>query len=290
MRALIDGDIIVYKAGFSSETRVYKLLDESGGLVGEFAYKKEVDEFVDAFIEEGVPYEILKTSEPQPIEAALGNTKKLIENILEQTGADEYTIFLTGEGNFREELATILPYKGNRTSAKPHHYTNIQNYLISQWGAVVVPYQEADDEMGILQWENYTTTITTYGEDDTIICTIDKDLDMIPGWHYNLDKEVKYWVSEWDGIRKFYEQIVTGDRVDNIQGIPGAGAARARKVLQDCKYEEEMCRAVMQAYRESGLEYWDFWENANLLWIRREREQQYWEPPCEWERDCRVSS
>lgn len=291
--------VLVYKAGFSSEDRIYQLLDEEGQVLGEFGYKKEVDEFIDTFLDEGVEYTINKTCTPQPIEAALANTKRLITTILENVGAHEFTIFITGEGNFREDLATILPYKGNRTAAKPYHYESIRTYLMQRWSAEVIPYEEADDAMGIRQYQQYSNIKyleehpeVCYGEipDHTIICTIDKDLDMIPGWHYNLDKQVIYWMNEEDAKRKFYEQLITGDKVDNIQGIPGGGPALAKKVLRDCTTEEDMCRAVMHQYKKKGLMYWDFWENAQLLWIRRDPKQQYWEPPCEWEDEDRVPS
>lgn len=62
----------------------------------------------------------------------------------------------------------------------------------------------------------------------TVICTKDKDLDMISGLHYNWTKDKEpYEVSEQQALKAFYSQLLTGDRVDNIQGIKGIGNKKA---------------------------------------------------------------
>ncbi len=60
--------------------------------------------------------------------------------------------------------------------------------------------------------------------------SIDKDLDMIRGWHYNFIKDKKYFIDDQQAIKHFYTQILTGDRVDNIIGLRGIGPKKAEKI------------------------------------------------------------
>ncbi len=104
--------------------------------------------------------------------------------------------------------------------------------------------------------------------------SIDKDLDMIRGWHYNFVKDKKYLIEDHDAIKHFYTQILTGDRVDNIIGLKGVGPKKAEKILEDCVTEEDMYKAVLKAYDNDETRVL---ENGQLLWIRR-KENQIWSP------------
>lgn len=179
----------------------------------------------------------------------------------------EYEAYLTGKGNFRQKVATTAEYKGNRTAAKPQHYNALRDYLVEKWGAVVIEGQEADDEIGIRAYE--------LDPEEYTICSIDKDLDMLRGQHYNFVKNTFYEVTEEEAIFNFYKQILTGDRVDNIIGIKGIGDVKAKRILKECKDENEMYLAVLEAYQGNSERVL---ENGRLLWIRRAR-NQVWQPP-----------
>ena len=179
----------------------------------------------------------------------------------------DYQGFLTGSNNYRKEIAVTAPYKGNRTQEKPKHFDLIREYLEKAWGCEVVQGQEADDAIGI---KAYTYEST----DDYVVMSIDKDLDMIRGWHYNFIKDNKYFVDDQQAIKHFYTQILTGDRVDNIVGLKGIGPKKAAKILEDCKTEEDMYKAVLKAYDNDEKRVL---ENGQLLWIRR-NENQIWSP------------
>jgi len=294
MKVLIDADIIVYSCGFSAEKPIWRVVVE-GSVLASFRYKKELDEWVSSV---GlVDYKAVKDAEVGPVAHALGNAKELIKKILLRTGADEYQLYLTGKGNFRDEIATIKPYKGNRDSShKPHHYDSLIRYLTENWGAITVEGIEADDAMSTEQMRCHIGSlsaefgITKYLFEElknfgtTCIATIDKDLDMVPGWHYNWNKDVKYFIDEETAITWFYAQLIMGDQTDNIQGIPGAGKAKAKNTLMSCDTEEDMYWAVLdlyQAYYSTlGMKPMTaLLENARLLWMRRE-EGVDWNPPC----------
>ena len=136
---------------------------------------------------------------------------------MEKTRADGMKLYLSNsDKNFRKEVATILPYKGQRTSEKPHYWKQIRDFLLNHRGAILVDWIEADDAVSIEQMDSDK-------DYDTVICSVDKDLNMIPGWHYNWRKDNFYWVDEITGIRSFYKQLLTGDKVDNILGLYGVG-------------------------------------------------------------------
>jgi len=180
---------------------------------------------------------------------------------------DEVWGYLTGGGNFRNEIAVTAPYKGNRVAPKPYHFQLLREYMERAWGFEVIEGMEADDAIGI---EAYR-----HEPEETIIVSIDKDLNMIRGNHYNFVREEKYFVTEEQAIRNFYLQILTGDKVDNIIGLAGIGPVKSKKLLADCNTQLEMYEAVLKAYDGDEARVL---ENARLLWILRE-EKQVWQPP-----------
>lgn len=226
-----------------------------------------------------------------------------IDGILEATGADGYQLYLTSDdkSNFRYSVATIQPYKGHRPSEKPHWYTHIRNFLVDFRGAIEVFGQEADDALAIAQYQDYCESFNRMGYDvrelkkdplevfydrehcNTVICSRDKDLNMVPGWHYNWgagkQKEQGMWFqTEIGGLRCFYKQLLTGDRTDNIPGLYGVGnSSKLLKDLELLNSEEDLFRFVFEQYEKRFGSYAEQFivENGRLLWMRRE-EGEMW--------------
>ena len=173
--------------------------------------------------------------------------------------------YLTGSGNFRKDLATIKVYKGQRPP-KPEHLPATRDQLVQQWGAEIVEGQEADDAIGIK---------ATDLKGDCTIVSIDKDLLMIPGTHYNFVKKEWTEVSQEKGDYFFYKQLLTGDQVDNIQGVTGIGPKKAEKAYEGCTTVQEMYAKALEMYKGDADA---LLENARLLWLRR-YEGEMWEPP-----------
>lgn len=180
-------------------------------------------------------------------------------------GAADYMVYLSGRGaaNYRHAHATTLPYKGNRPK-KPEGLEVVREHLIENHPSVVSVEEEADDRLAI--------DATRLGN-DYIICSIDKDLDQVPGWHYNFVKHEHYHVSKKEGLLFFYCQLLIGDRADNIQGAPGIGPVKARKALEGLS-EYEMYQKCVELLESPERVL----ENARLCWLRRE-EGQLWQPP-----------
>lgn len=190
-------------------------------------------------------------------------------------------IFLTGKTNFRTEIAKLRPYK-ERPSLKPFHYYNIKAYLKGAYDFRIREGLEADDLMAIEQSQRI-------GE--TIICTRDKDLRAVPGWHYGweLGAQPQYGPKfvqglgelrlssdrkslKGEGVLFFYSQCLTGDSVDTVPGLPRFGPVKTFDLLHDAKTEYEAFDRTIRVYRDFYEERAEaiFLEQATLLWMVRE--------------------
>jgi len=206
-------------------------------------------------------------------------------------------LYLTGKNNFRFELAKTTPYK-ERPGLKPWHYKNIKAYIKGVYDYVETDGYEADDAMAIEQ---------TKRPESTIICTRDKDLRSVPGWHYGwelgnqpqfgpllVDEVGKVELSEKkDKIKGygglfFYAQCLTGDPVDSIPGLGGkTGPVKAMKILDGVTTLAEAFKRVREAYRALHGDLGDerLLEQGRLLHMTRQLDENgkpiLWEFPNE---------
>jgi hypothetical protein len=210
-----------------------------------------------------------------PLSMAKSNCDKKVQDIVDSAGCEDYQIYLTDSpNNFRLTLATIKPYKGNRDdNGKPPYWADIRLHLVERHGAVVVSGYETDDKLAMEQSE------------DTVICSRDKDLDQVEGWHYSWtcgrQKERPiYFITESEGLRNFYTQMLIGDTGDNIPGLFGVGPTTANKKLAGLETELELYSAVQKMYEDRFGSYWELFltENARLLYLLRS-EEDVWKIP-----------
>ena len=171
----------------------------------------------------------------QPIADYLDNEILYIADVL---ALDDWRIFVTAGGNFRKEV--YPEYKANRKGEKPKWLGECYRYLYQDWGAKAERTYEADDLLGI--------ALTC--DPDAILISYDKDLDQIPGWHYNWRKKQMYYITPEEGYRFLLLQCLMGDRTDNIPGIHGIGPKKAEKLL-----EPQTLERVFELYKEHGLDY-----------------------------------
>ena len=215
--------------------------------------------------------------ENSPLEHALHTVRLTIEAALKNLGctSDELRMYISGKTNFRDGIATIKGYKENRIDKpKPRHGDKIREYLTERWDGIVSEDEEADDIVGYSHYAMYLRD-----PQSSVICSVDKDLDMIPGMHYNFVKDQSYYVSDEAAIRWFYMQLLMGDATDNIPGIPKVGPVKAGKLLAPFDNELDYYKVCREAYDEAyedGLAA--LIENAQLLWIRR-HPHEWWHPP-----------
>jgi hypothetical protein len=306
MHLLIDADPLVYRAGFAAEKLCRELIYSMKGSddIHQVIFSPDEEgtalQKLNKFLENPDVEELERTDYvvPEPVENALATVKAMIRDCIYQARehfdlkADQvtYTCFLSGPGNFRIGLATVKPYKGNRKADhKPHHYSAIRNYMQEVHDAVVIEGREADDAVAIIQ----------YQEPSTCICTFDKDLDQVPGWHYDYAKLTFYYTDEAEGQALFYSQVLSGDATDNIPGAFRCGKKKADKIVDEyllenpedyvglwttiveyyewtCEQYGEKC-PYWELYQEQGAETVAL-EMARLVKMQ-EYEEQMWTPP-----------
>ncbi len=204
----------------------------------------------------------------------------------------EPILYLTGKGNFRFDIAKRTPYK-ERAGNKPWHFKNITAYMKARYNVIESEGIEADDLMAIEQSKRPL---------ETIICTRDKDLRQVPGWHYGweLGNQPQFGpmlVDEFGAIelsedRKkikgygskfFYSQCLTGDIVDSIPGLGKCGPVRAFEILESAQDTTDCFKRVREAYRafyeDRGDE--ELLEQGRLLWMTRKLDEN--NKPVMWE-------
>jgi hypothetical protein len=281
LKPLIDADMLRYEVGYGVQ------FNESGGtFIHNFEVAQELlHHKIDIIIDE--------TWATEPPTLYLTDDKAHVERQKRRGVAMNYT------PNFRDSRATTKPYKGNRVSEKPFHYDNLTEYMLNHFDCKIAKGIEADDLLSIDQ---------NKGDGDTIICSRDKDLRITPGWHYTwpvgkTPSIPNYFVEPMGelqepvknkffgtGLKFFYAQLIMGDPVDNIPGIPRKGPSFAYKLLEDCETEQEMIDRVFDIYLDYEITRWDpdetseetilshaqqyFQEQADLLWIIQELDSE----------------
>lgn len=280
MRLLIDADIVAYRVAWATEMLLADYLKD-GVLVRTEVLKGYTVPEPKAG-EEVVVYHQLEEEED-----VLETVDRTIINIIrgmEDKGyiIDSYSLYVTdNKGNFRRKLDK--EYKAHRKKQpKPIHLGLIFDYLRDSWNTTKAIGEEADDRLGIEQCQAPAKS--------TCIVSTDKDLNMIPGYHYNYVKDELYYTEPWDGLKLFYKQAMTGDMTDNIKGIPYVGPAKAAKAIENCTSEEELCEAAYSMYLKHYMKVEedaseakkkakeDFIKTARLVWIRR-KDSEIWQPP-----------
>ncbi len=257
--ALIDADIILYRACWATQKTHYTHTDSGEFFDGKLKAKKWWQELNEtkAIPDWEMEWDIVTEIEP------FRNVKFLLDNYIKEidqnTGSDSHRVFLTPSTTFRHKLATIQVYKEGRPPP-PEHKDEAKQYLVKAHHAEVGHNIEADDLCGL----NQTTA--------TVIASIDKDLYMIPGAHYDIVKKVHQRISAQDADTWFLTQLIAGDKTDKIKGIPGMATIKAQKWLEF--YEgnhKEMVTELYELYEQhyEGYGHAALEETAQLVWILR---------------------
>jgi DNA polymerase I len=237
--ALIDADILVYEAAY----RCQQNIEWDEGDVSKYA---DIDDAIDV------------------IDAAVA----LIEH---KTGADKSLLALTDgarEKNFRR---SVWPqYKCHRESkpgssddGRPLLYQALRHYVRVAYEVFQKEGIEGDDTIGIL-----ATADLKWLPTERVICSVDKDLDNVPGWHFNWRKPEKgvYYVTEREADRNFLFQTLTGDATDGYPGIPGIGPKKAEKILNAIEEDSAF-------FPESPQFFW--WEAVRVAYAQAAYDEEY---------------
>ncbi|HRV01148.1 MAG TPA: hypothetical protein P5539_05595 [Mesotoga sp.] len=240
---------------------------------------KEIPQFDMALIDADSLMYLISWVTPNQKQAERG-LMKYIEYIIDATEVPEAYVFVKGDNNFRYEVDP--EYKANRRSSMdPEVLDRVELlYSYARKNFIESHKGEADDYCSIFAYKAL--------EDGRlpVICHIDKDLNMIPGWHYNFKKEEYYFISPQESFTFMCRQLMSGDMsADNIPGLKGIGDSTAAKFLHN-KRLSEMKQEILQQwvhtnrtingdgeYPTPAHRYERFLQSANCLILRETEEE-----------------
>ena len=193
-------------------------------------------------------------------------------------------VHLTGSRNFRNKVANIKQYKGNRYHPdgsrkveRPQHLPTARKYLANKYSALISNNEEADDTMSYRSYDIMSGQDEIYTE--AVLGTSDKDIGSNSGIYMNIMydtvdlhkgfgeielNKAKTKVKGW-GLKFFCAQLLMGDPTDNIPGLPktpeiaktlygcrlgGLGPAKAFTILESTKNYKEAMAIVRVMYKD----------------------------------------
>ena len=206
---------------------------------------------------------------PVDMEQAKANifhsAKTVILNDLKNLGTDNYEAYLSNGSSLRNNIATLMKYKGNRDNTpKPLLFDDVVDYIGNAFEAKFVDGIEVDDAV----------VIRAYNDPNAVVVGIDKD-------HYA--QEIKFfnptrpeegiidcncfgklWRDRKGKVRGYgrlflYFQVASGDKADNYKSNCFSdvkyGDAAAYNDLADCKDEKEALEKLVEIYKKLYPEY-----------------------------------
>lgn len=170
------------------------------------------------------------------------NCEVAVEKIRRMAGAQFAHLHLTpgtSTKGDRPALAIQKEYQANRKDKpKPDKLHIMRDWMARHFPSTMNQFAEADDSMSAAQWASVKAGTGNL----SVICSKDKDLNMVPGLHLDWDTgrisrpenelghENTYgsiWLVEKSstklvgmGTKFLWAQMLMGDTADNIQGLP----------------------------------------------------------------------
>lgn len=173
------------------------------------------------------------------LETSKKNVDSLISNILTMIRVKKFVLFLSRGKYFRHDF--YPEYKANRPDSPLLFLKELKVYMEERYNAYIFDGAEADDLVAY-----YSKTL-----ENSIVCSADKDVfNQIPGKHFNY-KKIKFIDTTKEQAESFlWLQVLMGDSVDNIKGIPGTGEVKAAKILAKAGSPRDFPKVVYEAYLE----------------------------------------
>lgn len=267
--ALIDGDTLSFRAAAAAETRAVEVFHKPSGRSKIFktrtAFKESLKEKNFEFKPEDYEYNDIQSEED--ISHPLHSMKVTVKRIMEISQADEYRLFVGGEGNFRLDLPLPTRYKSSRDGLiRPIHLSECKDFAVRSLGGELICGKESDDAM------HYVGNRYLAKGYRVVLASVDKDAHSHSGMEiYNFTDsdltakdiwKVPDFGSLWidakgkvrgNGFMWFAFQWLYGDKVDGLipYEIAGAkfGEKAAFKLLQSAKTKQEAVDIVMSQYK-----------------------------------------
>lgn len=270
--ALIDSDELAYKVALHYQQKYYTVKKDDK-VLWRVRYKEEAVESIMSRDD----LEIESYIEPLDPRGFENRINDMVSRILFNTNSTDIRFYLSGESNFRYDLATLQPYKGNRSDEKPIHLEKIREEFRYR-KAETVDWLEADDLL----------SINSFTIPNSVICSSDKDLKTVPSLNFDINKGVLKEITIDEANYNFFYQLLIGDSTDNIPSPYGIGEVLAKKAIEPFigKGVEIYYDGIINLYSNylkrkdkngnfktswySGQDVHEIlFEVGNLLWMRR---------------------
>lgn len=278
-----DYDYLLYAAGSMAETRSIIVTHKASGDQWEFPTRTDfwghwkakaggwLAEWNSSRHEDkkrkAEDFDVVDKQEPEPVENAIHTLKQMILAVKEEVGASSHYGYAGRGKSFREDVSTIIKYKGNRDdSLRPVLLDDLRNYLVRHQAAEVITGIEADDAVSVDSYEGWKKWKKTGSDKDKlIVACVDKDYKQCPG-HLKYPEQPLCSYGEGLGYLEpkekgftgrgrmwLYFQVLAGDKADNYCANSASslkwGEASAYKALSGCKTDKEALQALVDSYR-----------------------------------------
>lgn len=247
-------------------------------------------------------FEVVDKVVSPPVSNSCQVSKQMLTNLQKVGKLKKMLLPMGGKDNFRDDIATVRQYKGNRKDlVKPENLEQVKAFLNKHKDGYTVEGHETDDELSIL------------GQKGWVQCTTDKDAMQCNGTYvWNFDKtdnifyipkkgSGKIWVDDKKkvrayGLKSFILQALTQDTVDNIYPKTytdySYGEMSVYKDLDPITKVKDCIEYLVKMYKEFYPEpfqykHWDTeeeltgtWETmlqemGSLLWMKRHKDDQF---------------
>jgi len=206
-------------------------------------------------------------------EEAYESFEEKLEDLANSVFCNKMQIAVFGNNNFRSSYFKDYKNTESRKKSKANnpYYFELRQILIEEDRVVPAEGMEADDLVRIWAEE------ARLRKEQFVIASVDKDLQCIPGHHYLIHRDELIYIDEDSADKHYWTQILTGDSVDNIQGLRGIGPKKAERILEGAGNSQARKQKVIDAYYEHYQGNWkkEMLHTGTLIHIMRTSDDRF---------------
>ena len=172
---------------------------------------------------------------------------KIINTIEETYNLEKVIVFNNSIGNFRKQISKT--YKANRIKRDvPEILWQLHDHVSNSYESKKGIGVETDDIVA-RYWKELSDT---FGRNEVIIVSIDKDYTQLPCliYNYHSKHQCYYKITEESAKYNFYKQMIIGDTADNVNFCKGYGAKWVENAFEDCVSDYSYIRVVFELYKK----------------------------------------
>ena len=189
-------------------------------------------------------------------QATINHVKRFYNTIKKKSECTHALPVFQGEHhmNFRKDI--LKEYKGHRkTLEHVKHWKPTVMKAFDELGGICLGSIESDDAQSIIARD--------FGYENCVIVSGDKDMNQVPGTHYNPYKPKITWEERWktytpaQSLLEFYVQVMTGDPTDmpgSLCGVEKVAEKTAKKIYgNSTDYMQLLQKTYSDKYGKAGF-------------------------------------